>query len=278
MRGRDMYYTLPDGRRLLSVTTGIEKGIPKPGLQYWYANTVARVALEMTPRIVRARGKSARQELYEELRRAPNTTKDAAGDRGTLIHIVAESKILGTPMAPVDEKDQPYVDAFLNFYDREQPEYEATELVVANVDDGWCGTLDAAVKLVRLAARNPHIAWLQGLVAIDYKTGNDVWGEAGLQMAAYRRATHAWLKDGTPVEPPKTLGAVVVHLKPETVVQRAQGPVTVGYADTGYRVVPIDTSDAMYEAFLSAHNTARKWTKAVSENAVGEPFEPSEGI
>lgn len=276
VRGRDMWYTLPTGQRLLSVTTGIERGIPKPGLQYWYSNTTARVAMEMIPRLARARGKAARQALYEELRRAPNGAKEAAGDRGTFIHQVAESKILGTPMGPVPEEHQPYVEAFLNFYDRERPEYEATELVVANLDDEWCGTLDAAVKLVALAERYPHLAWLQGLVAIDYKSSNDVWGEAGLQLAAYRRATHAWLKDGTPVPPPATLGAVVVHLKPETVVQRARGPVTVGYADTGYRVVPMDTSDVMYAAFLAAHGTARKWTDAIKENAVGEPFEPSE--
>jgi hypothetical protein len=276
VRGKDMYYTLSDGRRLLSVTTGIERGIPKPGLQYWYANTVARTAIESIARLARLRGKAARQEAYDWLRGSPNTTKEAAGDRGTLIHNVAESTILGTPMAPVDPAEQPYVDAFLEFYKREQPKYEATELVVANLDDEWCGTLDAALLLTRLAARYPHIPWLQGNVAGDYKTSNDVWGEAGLQLSAYRRATHAWLKDGTPVEPPKTLGGVVIHLKPETVVQRARGPVTVGYGDTGYRVVPMDTSDAMYEAFLAAHRTARKWTDAVKKNAVGEPFEPSE--
>jgi hypothetical protein len=55
---------------------------------------------------------------------------------------------------------------------------------------------------------------------------------------------------------------VVVHIRPQK------------YPDTGYRIYPMDTSDDVYDCFLSARKTAVKWMKGLEKTAVGEPYEP----
>lgn len=258
-RGKDGFYTLPDNTRLISVTTILKRGIPKENLVHWSAREVAQCAMDNLPRLSRVRGKTARDETFRWLRGAAETKRDNAAKLGSAIHDIAEAQILGEPHRDATEEERPFVDAFLRFYECEKPEYEATELVVANPADGWAGTLDAAAQLPTLAARFPDVA---GLQAVDYKTGNGIYGEASLQLAAYRRATIGWLKNGTQVEPPATVGAVVVHLRPQR------------YPDTGYRVFPMDTGDEAYAAFLAARDVAMRWTEKFAKSIVGEPFEP----
>ena len=251
-RDRSGYYTAPNGRRLMSVTTIIGNGVPKPALVHWAAREVAQSAVDNIPTLAKVRGETARAQAFDWLRKAAEQKRDAAANLGTVIHDYAEAIALGKPMPEPNDDQRPFVEAYARFVEDWAPEYEATELVVANYDDGWAGTLD---WIARIPALGP------ALVMGDYKTGKGVYGEAGLQMAAYRRATVGWLKDGTEVEVPPTESAVVVHIRPGK------------YPDRGYALLPVDTSDAVYASFLSARDVAQLWVKGLAETVVGAPLE-----
>ena len=260
---------MPDGSKLkraiklISVTTANSKGWPKgndDALQMWAAGEAARCALDYLPRLVRQSrtGMDERVEIdgraykniYEFLRHASTRRKDAAGALGNVIHDLIEARILGKPAPEITDEQRPLVDAWHNFEEDRRPEYLATEMVVANPDDGWCGTLDAVVEMPFV-----HTAHDAGPYCIDWKTGKGdrrrdkcEWPTTGLQLSAYPRATMAWIKQtGEQVDPidMNMRRAFVVHLRPDH------------HPGRGYGLVPVDISDGVYRQFLNNIETAR---------------------
>lgn len=248
------YYTTPYGR-FMSVTTLLEGGLAAPELQFWYAREAALRAVNAIPKLSRLRGQAARDEAARWIAKAAVEKRDAAAELGTWVHDVAEARILGSPHPLPNDEQAAYVDAVARFIDDHAPEFEATELTVANPDDLWAGTCDGWARLRRIYG--------DALVILDYKTGKSVRAKAAMQLAAYRRATVGWLKDGTEITPPRADHAVVVHLRPDK------------YPDTGYRIYPLDTSDAVYDLFLKVRDVALDWTKGLAKTALGEPLEPA---
>lgn len=252
IRDEDGWYHLPqsddDDLLLMSVTTLIEHGIPKPGLKHWAAIEVARCAIDSIPLLSRVRGEAARNETYEWLRRAADRKLDEAAEFGGAIHDHVEARILGTPTPDPTDEQRPFIEAFDRFLDDHQPVFHATEMVVANPDDRWAGRLDAVGQLPRYG---------DDMLVIDWKTGRKVYDETALQLAGYRRATCGWIKDGTPVEPIATTGGVVVHIRPD--VHEKTG---------GYRLYRTDTSDEVYASFLAARDVAIGWTRRKKKRAV----------
>lgn len=247
------YYTTPYGR-FMSVTTLLEGGLAAPELQFWYAKETAQRAIDNIPKLARLRGFEAREEARKWLAKAAVEKRDEAAARGTWVHDVAELKVLGAPWPEPDEEKAPFVEAVDRFLADHAPEFEATELTVANPADGWAGTCDGWARLPRTVYGNT-------LVILDYKTSKSARSKTAMQLAAYQRATVGWLKDGTEVEPPRAEHAVLVHLRPDA------------YPDTGYAIYPLDTSDAVYAAFLSVRDVALNWTKGLAKTALGEPLE-----
>lgn len=246
------YYTTPYGR-LMSVTTILDNGVAKPGLPHWYASETATRAIDSIPKLARLRGHLARTEAHAWLKAAANEKKDAAGELGSWVHNAAEAYVLGAPFEEPDEQQAPFFAALMRFLNDHDPQVEAAELTVANPDDGWAGTGDAWWRL-------PRTKFGPALILGDYKTGKNAHAEAAMQLSAYRRATVGWLKDGTEVVPPTPQDAVVIHIRPDK------------YPDTGYRVIPVDTSDAVYAAFLNVRDVALGWTKGLAKTALGEPL------
>lgn len=240
------YYTTPLGK-FRSVTTILDGGYPKPALVHWSAREVAACAIENLPYLAKLRGRAAREEAFEWLRRAAERKKEGAADLGSAIHHHAEARVLGKPMPEPTDEQAPFIEAFDHFLDDWKPEFEATELTVAHPGHEWAGTGDGWLRFPRHG---------DALAMIDYKSGRKPYGEAGMQLAAYRRATVGWLKNGTEVEPPATDRAYVVHLRPDK------------YPD-GYAVIPVDTGDEMYAQFrtVQAVDAGRR----LVDKALGDP-------
>lgn len=249
-RDRSGYYATPRGK-FMSVTTILSNGVPKPQLIPWTARMVAERAVQGIPRLSRVRGQQAREEAFEWLRTAADATRDAAASLGSAIHHAVEATVLGTPMPEPDEQHRPFLDAFTQFCADWQPAWEATEMVVAHPEHAWAGTGDWWARIPELG---------NVMVIGDYKSGKSVWGDAALQMAAYRRATVGWLKDGTEVVPPLAERAVVVHLRPDT-------------HERGYALIPMDTGDAVYDVFRSVQAVA-SYRLHMAEQLVGTPLDP----
>lgn len=247
------YYSTPYGR-FMSVTTLLDGGLAMPNLPYWYAREAALRAVDNIPKLARLRGQQARDEAARWIAKAAVEKRDQAADLGTWVHDVAEAKVLGAPHPAPNEEQAPFVDAVDRFLDDHRPRFEATELTVAHPEHGWAGTSDGWAFL-------PHTVYGADLVIIDYKSGKKARAKAAMQLAAYRRATVGWLKDGTEIEPPRAQHAVLVHLRPDA------------YPDTGYRIYPLDTSDAVYAQFLKVRDIAIDWTRGLEKTALGDALE-----
>jgi hypothetical protein len=251
------------GTKLRRVTTILSLGTSKDALVYWSANFTAQAAMDNLPQLIASsRSREERTEMYDWLRKAHVRCKEERGDVGTAVHTVIEAKILGTPI-PADLLDDPelapYIAHFLAFVRDWQIDFEASEMVVGNYNEGYAGTLDYTY-------RSPVIARLLGvpldtLFMGDTKTGGEldikgVYAEAGLQMAAYRRAKVGWLRDGRRIDLPLVHSTgIVLHLRPE-----------------GYRVHPLECGDEVFEAFLHVKRVA-EWTSGLSKSVVGAPLE-----
>lgn len=235
------------GDKLRRVTTILNLGLPKPGLLYWAANITAADAFDTLPTLVAASLNPARrEEAYDWLRKGHTRKKEERGDIGRAVHKIVESKVLGTPLSEElldDPEMAPYIDHFLRFVEEWQITFEASEMVVANYDDEYAGTLDFLL-------RSPIIARLLQVAADtvfmgDTKTGGEldekgVYPEAGLQMSAYRACKVGWLRDGSKTPLPKIHDVgIVLHLRPE-----------------GYRVMPLKCGDDVYAAFRHIQQAA----------------------
>lgn len=249
------------GERLRSVTTILSQGVPKEALIFWAGNLVAQTAMENLEYLLEAaEGTDAeRTEAYNWLRRAHTRKKEDRADVGSAVHNLIESEILGEPVPAQlleDPEMAPYVAQFRAFVRDFKVVFEASEMVVANYTHGVAGTLDHMF-------RSPYICGGDLLMG-DTKTGGEidvrgVYAEAGLQMAAYRHAEFGWLRDGSRIPMPATRGGVVLHLRPE-----------------GYRVVPVQCDDAMFEVFLHAKRVA-EFTSQLSKGVVKAPLHPGDG-
>jgi hypothetical protein len=265
-RDRSGYYTHPGtGERYLSVTTILSGGIPKQALMHWAALEAAQCAVDNIPALVRARGEQARAEMRDWIRRAAERKRDASADLGSTIHGIVEARVLGQPTPELTDEQRLFVEAFDRFLDTWQPEYEATELTVANTVQRYAGTLDAKLRLPVLPEPLEALGYKPGdLLETDYKTGKSVYPEVGLQLAAYRRADVGWLKDGTQVTPPATVGGLVLHIRPEGMPGGEPG---------GYALRPVRTDDAVYAAFQAAQIIAEATRRdALFDSILSEPL------
>lgn len=261
VRDNHGYYHMADGRKLISVTTVINHGIPKPELIESAAYEVARCAMDWVTRIVRARTDDDRTDVLRWLQNAANRKRDAGAALGVAVHGHAEAHALDAPSAEPTVEQLPFVAAFARFCQRWRPRWEAAEMVLANYSHGWAGTGDAWVWLTL-----PDVGPEPVLVLVDWKSGRNVYPEAALQLAAYIRAEVGFLRDGAPVTPPRAQHAAVVHIRP-------------GKYAGGYAVKRVDVSDETYEFFRNAQRTAEGWvrghSKTVLQRAYPEPPIPA---
>ena len=242
-RDRSGFYNTPAGN-FMSVTTILSNGIPKPALMHWAAFEAAQCAVDNIPDLVKTRGEDARLAMRSWIQRAAERKRDSAANLGTVIHGFLESQILGEPAPDYTDEQRPFIDGFARFLDDWQPEYEATELTVANPEVGYAGTLDFIARIPSLTDE---------LFMGDYKTGKAVYPEVGMQLAAYRRATVGWTKPaGVEITPPATVGAVVLHVRPKDMP---------GGEERGYALRTVGTGDAVFAAFIAAKYIAEHTRK-----------------
>lgn len=236
MRDKTGHYVLEDGTRLMSVTTIIGHGIPKPELASWSAYETARTALDYAARLATITDLKTERAALDWLIAAADRIRDEAAENGSLVHDYIEAFLLGQPLPALTAKAEPYIKAFQHFLNEENPTVLHSEIVVASLRDRWAGKVDVFFQ---------HDD--AGLVVGDWKTSRKPRDTAAMQLAAYRRADCAWLADGTRIDPPVADQGLIIHIRPE----KYRG---------GYRIYEADTSEEVYEAFLAATRVARLWT------------------
>jgi hypothetical protein len=182
-------------KELYDAVTSALKIVNKPGLITWGIRESAKVATT-DPSL-----------SIDKIVSAVYGQRDSAADIGTMLHHVAEDKVLGrrVEVDKITPSVQPYVKALLAFFDEVKPKVLHTETTVFHKEHKFAGTLDLMVEL------HNNTTWI-----LDFKTGKNIYPESGLQQAAYKNATHLKLRDGTIIPMPKVDKTGIVHLKPDT--------------------------------------------------------------
>jgi hypothetical protein len=260
VKNKNYYKDPSNGDKYTSVTTILDRNVAKNHLVYWAGNTVARCALDNLPYLVRAtRVLAERLEAYEWLSRAHKRKKEERGEIGGAVHSLIESRILGTDLPPeiADSAEmQPYMKHFDAFVHEYKVTFTASEMIVANTEHMYGGTLDYLLTSPVLAEEFGIDPALE--IAGDTKTGGEldvkgVYPEAALQMAAYGHATFAQTRAGRRVSMPATADrGIVLHLRPE-----------------GFRVIPVQVDDAVFAAFLRLRHHDADWTTGLSKTVLG---------
>jgi hypothetical protein len=208
-------------REYPSVTAVISGGVPKPFLPRWAARVAAEYAVGHLDHLrLLPPGQAIR-----EVKQAPFTSRDQAADLGDLVHAAVEAAATGLPRPTLPPHAEPYLAAFDQFVTQRKPVFLQAERTVYSRRYGYAGTFDAIATLPGL-----------GVVLLDVKTGNRVYPEACLQLAAYAAADFIADPDGVTEQPlPELHAGAVLHLRPG-----------------GYRLVPVPIGRAVHEAFLAA--------------------------
>lgn len=188
-----------DGQWVPGVTTLLSKGIAKPFLVDWAAREVARFAADNLEILNALDDADAR---YDLLKSAHNRHRDKAAVRGTDIHAIAERLLHGHEVE-IPEHLTGYVDGYVRFLDTWQPTPVITERPCASREHWFAGTGDAVIAL-------PSGERL----LVDYKTGKRLYGEVGLQLAAYAHAEFYVDEDGAEQPMPSVDGLAGIHVTP----------------------------------------------------------------
>ncbi len=225
-----------------SVTTILSGGVPKPALQPWGQKLVAETAFDQLD----TWSKMSRDEAVDYLKRAPYRNTDKAAAQGSDVHAWAESYVLGHAInvAAMPLLQRPYAQGFLDWLRDFSPIFEMTEASVFNRTFGYAGTLD-------------FIVTIDGAKVLgDIKTGKGVYGEVGLQLAAYRHAEFIGLPDGTEAPMPAVESCAVLHLTP-----------------TGYHFLPIEAGEQEFRLFGHAQQV-KYFADVVSKKVIGSEMRP----
>jgi hypothetical protein len=192
-----------DGKRIKGVTTLLGEGLPKPAIPYWAAKSVAEYVLDNEDKIAGLR-EMGRNAAVAALKQIPWTKRDEAAVRGTDVHDIAEKLIHGQDVEVPDHL-LGYVEGYRDWLDTFGVEPILTELPCASRKWMYGGKFDAILRMTRgpLAGRT---------ILGDWKTSKGVYGETGLQTAAYASAEFYAPDNDTEIDMPHIDCTGVVHI------------------------------------------------------------------
>jgi len=235
--GRYWRYEL-DRKKVPSVTTLINAGVPKPALVGW----AARIAAEYTAEHIDEIARLDKPAIVELVKGAADRERNAAAATGTDVHKLAE-RLAGGEHVDVPEGLAGLVDGYLAFVNDWQPEIVAVEAGICNRRWWYAGTFDILARFNDVCA------------LVDIKTGaSGVWPDACLQIAAYRHAEVMLDPEGREVPMPATQAGYALWLT----------------GDGGYQLLPMESGPDIFAVFLHAAHVAAFTTRAKDDRKVDE--------
>lgn len=187
-----------DGKPIPGVTTLLGKGLPKPAIPYWAAKSVAEYVID-NPEGVDQLRTMGREPAVAALKQVPWQKRDEAAVRGTDVHRLAEDLVHGREVE-VPEHLVGHVEGYARFLDKFAVKGILTERPVASRKWWYAGTFD-------LIAEIDGVVW-----SLDNKTSKGVYGETGLQVAAYTTAEFYLAEDGDEKPLPEVERMGVLHV------------------------------------------------------------------
>lgn len=218
-----------DGVEVPGVTTVLKKALPKPALVGWAAKSVAEYVADNLAEVAAMTG--SRWDIVNELKGTPYRQRDAAANRGTEVHGLAEELVHGREVE-VPEQLAGYVDSYVRFLDEWKPKPVLVEAVVGSRKWQYCGKFDLLADLPSGER-----------ALIDLKTSRGVYPEVALQLAGYRYA-EVYLDENGAEQPMADLSITstyVVHVKAD-----------------GYDCRPVEAGPEQYKVFQHLAWLARR--------------------
>ena len=255
--GRNHWYVDEDagGERVPGVTTIAGNGLPKPALLNWAGDATAEYAVDnwddLAALPLSERLKKIKGGRYEK--------RDAAANKGTQIHKLAERLIAGERVTVPDALTG-YVQSCVQFLDDFDLRAVHVEAVVYSETRRHVGTLDLiADVLLPDMPEYDHIArrddgYSRGL--LDWKTGRSgIFGDVALQLSPYRFSEYLIQPDGQVIDMPEVDFCAGIHIRAD-----------------GYTFVPLACGEDTYRDFLYVKEVARIVDGL--RDLVGEPIVP----
>jgi hypothetical protein len=250
-----------DGLPVTGVTTILNGGVPKPALVYWAGKTVAEY-VEANPLEIESLRTREGVDFVRELAGVPAKVRDDAGVTGTAVHDFAEALAATGTVEDVPDELAGYVEGYADFLDRFQITPLLMERPCASRKDWYAGKFDMIGTSPLLNDGAP--------IMIDLKTSKFVYGETGLQTAAYSLAEFYMDEDGKEQPLPEIVATYVAHVTP---MDRIGPNARYGEAPLGTTLYPLaknrDEMKGHYAMFLAAAYTHK--TTKLRDSIVGEP-------
>jgi len=242
----------PHELEVISVTSALKGGLPKPFLVGWAAKTAAECAWDDFDVLTLLHEKKQQRAFIDHVKGARYRDMSEKADRGTIVHAAVEAYVAGTPLSKEDIEAKleearvlpairkaaiPMVSGVLAFLQDAEPEIVWSESTVYSRTYEYAGTADVIGRMNIGGSRVP--------VVIDFKTSKRIYDEVALQLTAYARADFVGLDDGTEVP-----------LLPDGEVP--QYGVVVRPSSTGkYESVTFALTDDVYRLYLACLTVAR---------------------
>lgn len=221
---------LDNGVKVEGVTTLLSRGLPHPAFVKAATKACGAYVIDNWDDLVdmpaSKRGAAVEDAWWKRSKKAMA--------RGSHIHDLADHLAKGEEVEPDDEALAP-ARQYVAWLDSHAVEVIHSECPVINRKWGYAGTFDL---LARVDTGNGPSTWL-----LDIKTGDDVWPEVALQLAAYRNA-EALLVDGEEQPMPEVDFCGVVHVGGDFCHLRA-----------------VEANEATFRNFLRVLGVAR-WVQA----------------
>jgi|TARA_Y100000034_G_scaffold134520_1_gene203177 hypothetical protein len=208
----------------------------RKGIDYLTAKKDKEVP-DSTISLVATGQKGRTEEARKRISTASNLVRDAAASRGSFVHDLIEQYVLSGKLPEIDSDDEDAAGMlvqFEKFLNDWEPEFTAAEMVVFNNKQRYAGTLDFLANIPKIAA---------GTFIGDVKTGNRIYPEVALQLAAYAHAefyetqTVKRTDAGETMPMPELNGkGVVLHLRPDY-----------------YELVPAEVGKETFDLFSYCH-------------------------
>jgi hypothetical protein len=240
----------PHEFEVISVTSAIGKGLPKPFLVGWAAKMTAQCAVDDHAIVAAMLDKDDTAAALQHLKGARYRDMNAKADRGTIVHTAVESYLAGKPLsdsqveAALREARVPpkmwrstrgMIAGAVEFLYDHEPEVLWSEATVYSRTHGYAGTADLIARM--------RVGESTQVVVLDFKTSKSIYDEVALQLVAYARGDFVGLDDGTEAE-----------LSPEPI---QHGIVVRPMASGRYEKAEFTLTDDIFELFLGCLAVAK---------------------
>lgn len=245
--GRGHSYVDARGVKIAGVTRILDEGKPNQGLIKWAAESTAAYAVDRWDELSELKP----SERLKRLMGARFEDRDAAANRGTQVHKLAERLVAGQEVTVPDELAG-HVESYVRFLDEWDVQPVEVEFVVVSYRYGWAGTGDLIADLVDPEDPAARVRW-----GLDIKTGRSgIFGETAWQLAGYLLGADAIVDpDGTERPIPEVDRYGAVHVRAD-----------------GYDLFPLEVGPEQLRELRYIQQVAKAVER--SFEYVGEPLRP----